>query len=84
METCQSLQATEYYSALGSTRYLDLSLFREAGIRVRWQHLRPLFPDNRPQDYSLLDALAYLERGDILHYLQGPAQLQISEINAEL
>jgi hypothetical protein len=56
---CRTLEATEYYSALGASRYLELPLFREAHIQVRWQHFRssagnPL----RPCDYSVLDWLA--------------------------
>ncbi len=56
---CKSLEATEYYSALGASRYLELPLFREAGIQVRWQHFRasavtPL----RASDFSVLDWVA--------------------------
>lgn len=57
VQLCQKLEATEYYSALGSTRYLDLSLFRAAGISVRWQHFRGGAVD-RPLTFSLLDWLA--------------------------
>ena len=35
---CQAVSADTYYSALGSTRYVDVSLFRAAGIRLVWQH----------------------------------------------
>jgi len=55
------LGGEEYYSSLGSTRYLDLSLFRAAGIQVRWQHFRHFFPNNihRPADLSVLDWMAH-------------------------
>lgn len=64
---CQSLEATEYYSALGASRYLELPLFREAGIKVRWQHFRasalnPL----RASDYSILDWVAHCSWQEIL------------------
>ena len=60
MEICQSLEATEYYAALGSSRYLNLSMFREKSIRVSFQHFRySAGPDPlRPSDYSVLDWLA--------------------------
>lgn len=60
VEICQALEATEYYSALGSSRYLDPALFRDAGMRVRFQHFRASAgPDpRRPCDYSVLDWLA--------------------------
>jgi hypothetical protein len=57
---CQALEGTEYYSALGATRYLEVPLFRAAQLRLRWQHFRPTAgPDpRRPCDYSILDWLA--------------------------
>ncbi len=67
VELCQALGASEYHSALGSTRYLDLSLFRASGLEVRWQHFRPSFPANplRPLGFSVLDWLAQVERSQI-------------------
>jgi hypothetical protein len=61
VELCQILEATEYYSALGSSRYLEPALFRAAGIRVRFQHFRGFAgPDpRRPSDFSVLDWLAH-------------------------
>jgi hypothetical protein len=58
---CQALGANEYYSSLGSTRYLDLSVFRASGIRVRWQHFNATFPNDvkRPLDLSVLDWIAH-------------------------
>jgi hypothetical protein len=58
---CRELGATEYYSTLGSTRYLDLSAFRAAGIRVRWQHFASRFPGEptRQLDLSILDWVAH-------------------------
>lgn len=60
VEICQILEATEYYSALGSSRYLEPALFRDANMRVRFQHFRSSAgPDpRRPCDYSVLDWLA--------------------------
>lgn len=61
VEICQHFHADEYYSSLGSTRYLDLSVFRAAGIRVLWQHFRQFFPGDvtRAADATALDWLAY-------------------------
>lgn len=58
---CEALGADEYYSSLGSTRYIDLSKFREHGLRVRWQHFRATFPGEplRVSDLSALDWLAH-------------------------
>lgn len=58
---CQALGADEYYSSLGSTRYIDLSVFREHGLRVRWQHFRAIFPGEplRSADLSAIDWLAH-------------------------
>lgn len=58
---CQKMEATQYYSALGSSRYLDLSLFRAANILVKWQHFRAHQPNDllRPLDYSVLDWVAH-------------------------
>jgi hypothetical protein len=60
VEICQTLEATEYYTALGSSRYLDPSLFRAAGIRVRFQHFRATAgaDPRRACDYGILDWLA--------------------------
>jgi hypothetical protein len=68
LEICRALGAETYLSALGSTRYLDLSAFRSEGRRVQWQHFRPSFPGEplRPVDYSLVDWLAQVDRSEIL------------------
>jgi hypothetical protein len=73
VELCQILEATEYYAALGSSRYLDVALFRAAGMRVRFQHFRASAgPDpRRPCDYSVLDWLALSPLDDIRRQL-GP------------
>lgn len=57
---CRTLEATEYYSALGASRYLDLAEFRAADVRVRWQHFRAFAgaDPRRPCDYSILDWVA--------------------------
>jgi hypothetical protein len=69
---CQEFSADEYYSGLGSTRYLDLSAFRAANIRVRWQHFRSLYPQDplRSADLSALDWLALVSRAEILAALK--------------
>lgn len=77
---CQTLGGTEYFSSLGSTRYLDLSLFRAAGIQVRWQHFRKFFPGDihRPADLSILDWVAHLPLSEIRKILE-PASFSRSE-----
>lgn len=57
---CQHFHADVYYSALGATRYIDLAEFRNAGIRVEWQHFRSLLPSDplRSADFSILDWVA--------------------------
>jgi len=74
---CRHLGANEYYSSLGSTRYIDLSLFREAGIRVRWQHFRGSFPDDllRPSDLSVLDWVAHQDFSLARKALEAPRPL---------
>ena len=63
VEICESLKASTYYSALGSSQYLDTSKFRAKNINVRWQHFRPIFPGDisRSINYSILDWMAHLE-----------------------
>lgn len=70
---CRRLDATEYYSALGSTRYLDLSLFRAADIRVRWQHFRG--DVSRPLTLSILDWLSREPFASVRARLSPPAFL---------
>lgn len=69
---CREFNADEYYSGLGATRYLNLSAFRAADIRVRWQHFRSLRPDEplRSADLSVLDWMAYVPRADIIAALK--------------
>lgn len=59
---CQATGADTYYSGLGSTPFVDVSLFRAAMIRLLWQHWRhPEYAQNRPafrSHLSILDALA--------------------------
>lgn len=71
---CQHFQARDYYSSLGSTRYVDLSQFREAGIRVQWQHFRASFPGDllRPSDVSILDWIAHHDFAQARAALAGP------------
>lgn len=79
------LGGEEYYSSLGSTRYLDLSLFRSAGIQVRWQHFRHFFPDDihRPADLSILDWLAY-QPYEVMEKILAPKSLAGSEIEVAI
>lgn len=67
LSICQSLEATEYYSALGASRYLDLSVFRAASVQVRWQHFRSFAGQDprRPSDYSIVDWVAHMEWNQI-------------------
>lgn len=67
VSACESLNATEYYSALGSTRYLDTKLFLSKGIQVRWQHLKAFYPNeiNRPTDFSIVDWLSLLDASEV-------------------
>lgn len=69
---CQEFSADEYYSGLGSTRYLDLAAFRAADIRVRWQHFRSLYPGEplRAADLSALDWIALVPRAEIIAALK--------------
>lgn len=73
----RQLGATEYYSILGSTRYLDLSQFRAANVRVRYQHYSPSFPDQprRPLELSIVDWVAHLPFAEIRARLQPPPSL---------
>jgi hypothetical protein len=74
---CQHFGAREYYSSLGSTRYLDMGKFREAGIRVLWQHFRASFPGDllRATDVSALDWIAHHDFSAAKTALQGPGPL---------
>lgn len=67
---CQRFQADTYYSSLGSTRYLDVSKFRDQGIRVQWQHFRGYYDVGRPADLSVLDWLAHREISEIRKALE--------------
>jgi hypothetical protein len=74
LSLCQALGAEEYYSSLGSTRYLDLSLFRAGGVRVRWQHFNAAFPAevSRPSDLSVLDWMAHFPLEEVKRKLRPP------------
>jgi hypothetical protein len=79
LSLCEALNASEYYSSLGSTRYIDLSVFRAAGVRVRWQHFKALFPDDprRPLDLSILDWAAHLPFSELRRFLKtGEAKVE--------
>jgi hypothetical protein len=81
LSLCEALGADEYYSSLGSTRYIDLSVFRAAGVRVRWQHFKAIFPNdiNRPLDLSALDWVAHLPFADVRRLLKtGEARPELS------
>lgn len=83
VELCEKLGATQYYSALGSTRYLEIEKFRSKGIEVRWQHLKLFYPSdlNRPTDYSIIDWLAQVELSEIQKILN--QNLQFRPLQAE-
>jgi hypothetical protein len=60
---CRSLGAKRYLSGPGGARYMDLSLFEQAGIRVDFQHFEPeVYPQQFPDagfvpNLSVVDAL---------------------------
>lgn len=83
---CQHFGAEEYYSSLGSTRYLDMGVFREAGIRVRWQHFNSTYPGDplRPIDVSLLDWVAHFPFDEIRRKLRTGAPEPTLESYASL
>jgi hypothetical protein len=70
---CEALGADTYYSALGSTRYVDVSLFRAAGIRLLWQHWKhPEYDQGRPTrrtHLSFIDAVANVPLDEIRAWL---------------
>lgn len=70
VDLCRRFGADTYYSSLGSTRYLDVSKFRDHGIRVQWQHFRGYYAVERPADLSVLDWLAHRELGEIRKALE--------------
>lgn len=80
LHICQTLEATEYYAALGASRYLELPLFRSANIQVRWQNFRkaPLHI-SRPCDLSILDWVAHHKWEEIRAAI-GPARGSIPEL----
>lgn len=71
---CQKIEATIYYSALGSTRYFDQALFRASGIEVLWQHWRhPVYAQSSTcfkSHLSILDALAFVSIPTIQSWLE--------------
>jgi hypothetical protein len=73
LSLCRAVQADTYYSALGSTRYVDVSAFRAAGIRLVWQHWKhPDYPQGRPRcktHLSFLDALANVSLDELKQWL---------------
>ncbi|MDL5057054.1 WbqC family protein [Geitlerinema calcuttense NRMC-F 0142] len=60
---CQAVGADTYLSGSGGRRYMDLSLFEAAGVKVLWQEFaHPLYPQLFPQvgfisQLSILDVL---------------------------
>jgi len=70
---CNAVNGTVYYSGIASTRYIDLSQFRVAGIRVVWQHWRhPEYDQGRKErisHLSILDALANVPLDEIKKWL---------------
>jgi hypothetical protein len=79
---CKLTNAQTYYSALGSTRYIDTQAFRGAGIRLLWQHWKhPDYDQGRARfqsHLSILDVLANVPLEKIKEWMQpnpyGPFQ----------
>lgn len=70
---CQAVQATTYYSGIGST-YIDSQLFRDAGLELLWQRWKhPEYPQANHRGFrshlSILDALAFVPLGTIRDWL---------------
>jgi hypothetical protein len=83
VKICNHFGAKEYYSSLGSTRYVDLSVFRDAGVRVYWQHFRGYYDLEKPADLSILDWIANKDFGPIRSALKPKLHLH-QEISADL
>ncbi len=81
-QICRQLGADTYYSSLGSTRYLDLSVFREHSVRVQWQHFHGYFSVERPADLSVIDWIAYQDFSAIRSALR--PQRGFAELSPEL
>jgi hypothetical protein len=72
---CQQLGAHTYYSGLGSSLYMKLSLFREADVRVLWQRFRhPPYPQGREgrfvQGLSIVDVLSNVPVDEVREWLK--------------
>ena len=72
---CKALRATEYLSGSGGRAYLDLDLFREAGIAVRFQTFtHPTYAQQRGEflpNLSVVDALFRIGGAKTLSLLRG-------------
>lgn len=70
---CRAAGATTYYTGIGSTNYIDTSLFRDAGLGLvwqRWKHPEYLQGREKKQTHlSVLDALANVPIPEIRDWL---------------
>ena len=58
LEICQKLEADEYFSGAAARHYLDIGLFREAGIDVYFQeYVHPVYPQLHGEFLSHLSTL---------------------------
>ncbi|MBI3544646.1 MAG: WbqC family protein [Deltaproteobacteria bacterium] len=73
LSLCRAVGADTYYSALGSTRYVDVGAFRASGIRLVWQHWKhPEYTqggERRKTHLSILDALANVPLDELKAWL---------------
>ena len=80
---CKSLEADTYYSALGSTKYVDVAAFRASGIRLQWQHWKHPNYDQGTERFkshlSFLDVLANASLDDIKAWMVAPEWGQFGE-----
>ncbi len=80
---CKALEADTYYSALGSTKYMDVAAFRASGVRLQWQHWKhPEYPQGLERcktHLSFLDVLANVPLADIKTWMIPQAFGQFGE-----
>ncbi|NTX52911.1 WbqC family protein [Myxococcus llanfairpwllgwyngyllgogerychwyrndrobwllllantysiliogogogochensis] len=75
VEYCRQLKAHTYYSGLGSSLYLQVSLFRDADVRVLWQRFRhPPYAQGREgrfvQGLSIVDVLSNVPVEEVRRWLE--------------
>ena len=72
LDICKLSSATEYLSGMHGKDYLDLSAFREANIKVRFQHYH--HPEYR--QFNSMKFVSHMSALDLLMN-EGPASLEI-------